>query len=217
MKKLKLITLLTIIMLSLYPAAKAMSQVAVSESSMVNLHTAQQIKKPNGPDGAMFIQRLEMLSTRYSENFQNCEPLHIDQYYDVFGLKITFKADINGWVNNKCEIKVTGNVISVGKDIREVFEVKAPDEKIAAIKPVVECNFTKEQLKIATEAIAASNAQNEAILIKMMRSPERAVSKKKQLAPAEKRFMTMLMSENVCAISNKDEVMKLLDEIINPK
>ena len=167
MKKLKLITLLTIIMLSLYPAAKAMSQVAVSESSMVNLHTAQQIKKPNGPDGAMFIQRLEMLSTRYSENFQNCEPLHIDQYYDVFGLKITFKADINGWVNNKCEIKVTGNVISVGKDIREVFEVKAPDEKIAAIKPVVECNFTKEQLKIATEAIAASNAQNEAILIKM--------------------------------------------------
>ena len=43
--------------------------------------------------GAMFIQRLEMLSTRYSENFQNCEPLHIDQYYDVFGLKITFKAD----------------------------------------------------------------------------------------------------------------------------
>ncbi len=66
--------------------------------------------------------------------FRSCESLHMNQSIDLFGLKISYQIDVNGWVDNKCSYYMTGNIGGIGKDIREVFNVKATDETIAAIK-----------------------------------------------------------------------------------
>ena len=184
---------------------------------MVNENTTEQIKKTGGPGGAMFFEKFDALSKRYNENFANCEQLHFDQYLDFFGLKIKIKFDINGWIDNKCEIKAFANVPAIGKDIRQVFEVKATDEQIAAIKPEVECHFTKDQLKIVIDAVVARSAQNEAALKKMMESPEKALETKRQMTPEEEKLVAMLMTENACKIPNKDELMKQFMDLTTPK
>lgn len=64
---------------------------------------------------------------------------------------------MNGWVDNKCSLEMTGKISGIGKDIRDVFEVKISDDAIAKIEPFVKCNFTKDQMNIIVDAIIARN------------------------------------------------------------
>lgn len=197
--------------------SSAISPVAINEPQMVNENVANQVKKTGGPAGVLYHEKFDMLTKRYNENLRNCVPLHFNQYIDIFGLKIYFNFDINGWVNNKCEIKISGNIKSVGKDIREVYEIKVSDEQLAQINPVVECNFTKDQLAIAVDALVSRNKQSEIALKKMMSAPEKAISLKKQYTPEEEKFFKTMMSENVCQLQNKDELMRKIEKIITPE
>ena len=214
MRILKAITTLSILLLTAGTISSAISPVAINEPQLVNGNTAQQVMQTGGPGGALFMEKFDKLGLRYNENFRNCVPLHFDQYVDIFGLKIKIKFDINGWINGKCEMKAFTNVMSLGKDIREVFDIKASDEQIAAFKPAVECHFTKDQLKIAVDAYVARSKQNETALSKLMESPEKAVSQKREITPEEAQLMAMLMTENVCVIPNKDLLKKQIDEIM---
>jgi len=124
--------------------------------------------------------------------------------------------DINGWNENKCEYRITGNIGGIGKDIREVFNVKISDEKIEKIKPVIECNFTKDQLNLIVDAIIARNARNAQQIRDMLANPEeKYVSSKSNqgLTKEEEKLLMMLMEGKACSIPNKDELMQQFTEM----
>ena len=56
------------------------------------------------------MRKIDDLTGRYMNNMRECQPLHLHQYIDLFGLKISYKIDVNGWVDNKCAYSLTGNV-----------------------------------------------------------------------------------------------------------
>lgn len=214
MRILKTITTLSVLLLTTGVIAGAISPVSVNEPQLVNENTAQQVLKTGGPGGALYMDKFDILGKKYTENFRNCVPLHYDQYMDIFGLKIKLKFDINGWIDSKCEVKAFVNVLGLGKDIREVFEIKASDEQLAAIKAAVECHLTKEQLNIAIDAFVARNAKNEAALSAMMESPEKAISKKREMTPEETRLAQMLFTENACTIPNKEVLKQQINDLM---
>lgn len=214
MKILKTITTLSILLLTAGTVSNAISPVSINEPSLVKENTTQQVMSSGLAGSAFIFEKLEALNNRYNADFANCEQLHFDQYIDLFGLKFKLKFDINGWIDGKCEMKGFANVMALGKDIREVFNINVSDEQIAAIKPAVECHFTKDQLKVAIDAYIARSKQNEAAISKMLESPEKAISQKREVTPEEAKLMAMLMTENVCTIPNKDTLKKQIDELM---
>ena len=136
---------------------------------------------------------------------------------DLFGLKISYQIDVNGWVDNKCSYYMTGNIGGIGKDIREVFNVKATDETIAAIKPKLKCNFTQSQLNTLVDGFLAAQERKMAEAAETSMSAEKSIAyKKTKLSPAEEKLVAMLVTENVCTVPNKDELMEQFNKLVSP-
>lgn len=193
----------------------AMQPVSVNEPQMVNEDTAVQARKNNEEMNKFSAEKLDLLGKRYRDDMYECVPFHFNQYIDFFGLKIAFNIDINGWVENKCEYKISAQVKSIGKDIREVYEIKATDEQIAKFDPKIECYFTKEQLRVLVDGLLSTSTDNKGALGKML-DPDKKLKTKQtpQFTPEEEKLATMIMTENVCSIPNKDELMKQFEELI---
>lgn len=215
MKNLKILAILTALIIGTQIAI-AIQPVSINEPQLVNENTAIQAQQSNDNLNKLSPEKFAVLGKRYRNNMYECVPFHFNQYIDFFGLKIAFNIDINGWVNNKCEYKISGQVKSIGKDIREVYDVKATDEQIARFQPRVECYFDKAQLAILVDGLFSTTKEQSAIG-KMLESPEKKLKNKtQQLTPEEEKLAAMIMTENVCSVPNKEDLMKQLEEFIKP-
>ena len=185
----------------------------------VNKNTVKQVQLEKSAAVSEAIEKVGMLTDRYYKNLRTCEPVHVHYSMDIFGLKFGFKIDINGWNNdNKCEYRMAVNLDSLGKDIREVYDVKVTDEQLEKIKPVLECNFTKEQLNLMVDAIVARNQLKEEQLKEMLANPnEKYVNNKKysKMTPEEEKLVAVLMTGNVCTVPNKEELMNQITEVMH--
>ena len=201
MNKMKLLVLATALIVGIPSIAGALQTNNVEVAKDVNQDTAIQVREV----GAAAVDSVTELMDRYMTNFRTCEPFHISQSIDIFGLKAFYQFDINGWVDNKCSYYMTGNIGGLGKDIRDVFKVTASDEDIAKIKPIVQCNFNQEQLDILVDGFVA--AQERKINEKVMPISDKSSGKKK-LSPAEEKMMEMLMGGQVCTVPNQEQLMQ---------
>ncbi|MBQ8460714.1 hypothetical protein IJ541_11530 [bacterium] len=216
MKKFNLAAILLFLGISLPISVSALQPINIDDQKAVNENAAIQLKNNGG--AIDYLTKLDILSQRYYADLRTCEPLHFNQYIDFFGFKLNFNFDINGWVNNKCEYKISGKITSLGKDIREVYNVKISDEQIAKIQPVVLCNFDKAQLDILTDALISRNQKNSEVFEKMVGSPEKKLNiTKNKLTPQEEKLLKMVTDGKTCTIPNKDELMQQFIDITNPE
>lgn len=217
MKKILSLLLVPVFCVTLGSAVYAMQTQNVSVQKAVNKNAVEDISSKSADNEKMAIDKINKLGERYLSNLRNCEQVHVNEYIDLFGLKLSFKLDINGWTDNKCSYKLTGNIGGIGKDIREVFEVKIADEAIAKIQPVIECNFSKDQLNILVDAIIARNEQNMTQISQMLENPEKKYdATKKKLTPEEEALIKMLAEGNACTIPNMQELMQQFTELMSP-
>ena len=109
MKKITNLILAVAVIMTLQNTTNAIQTKAVAEQTQINQNTAKQAKiMTDEVANSSFDKKFETLSEKYINNFRTCEPLHINQYWDVFGLKFGFKLDINGWNADKCSYNFTG-------------------------------------------------------------------------------------------------------------
>lgn len=209
MKIIKALATGLVCLLSIQAISTAISPVVTNEPKSVNENTTEQVLKTGGPAGALYTEKFDKLAKRYEKNLRECVPAHFKQYIDLFGLKININIDINGWKNNKCEYRAEANVPAIGDDIRESFGLTVTDEEFAQIKPVGECHFNQEQLNIAIDALV-SEPKNQG-------QSHKKLSKKRETTPEEAKFMQMIMTQQVCQFTNKDEVLKQFDELFGSK
>ena len=215
----KLTSLLLILAVTIITGTNAMATKAVKieEQKDINKTTAKTFKAGATSENMLFYNKFEMLSERYLNNFRECEPLHISQNIDFFGLKIGYKIDINGWTDNKCGYTLTGKISSLGKDIREVFDINIPDEDIAKFEPIVKCDFTKAQLNILVDAVVANyNKKTEMLVSQILKDPADKYNEKNQnkLTPEEEKFIAMLTKDNVCTIPNLNELIQQMSNTV---
>lgn len=221
MKKLKSLLIMSALLLSIPTVASAMQTKTIKEQQAVNKNSAQQMLEMTDKNEFLAIDKqIDVLSKRYIDNFRTCEPLHISESMDIFGLKISFQVDINGWVNNKCSYYMTGNINGLGKDIREVFNINqflVTDEQLAKFKPVIECNFSKDELNTMVDAFIARSEKNTTQISQMLEKPNKKYSDTVQkLTPEEEKLVQMIASGNVCKIPNASELMEQFSQIIMP-
>lgn len=220
MKNLKTLFIISALLVSIPAATNAMQTKAVKEQQAVNKNSAQQMQEMADKNEFSAIDKqIDILSKRYLDNFRTCEPLHMTESMDIFGLKISFQVDINGWVNNKCSYYMTGNIGGLGKDIREVFNISqsVTDEQIAKFKPVIECNFSKDELNTMVDAFVARNERNTEQIAQMLEKPNKKYSDALQkLTPEEEKLIQMITTGNVCKIPNSSELMEQFSQIIMP-
>ncbi len=221
MKKLKSLLIMSALLLSIPTVASAMQTKTIKEQQAVNKNSAQQMQEMADKNEFLAIDKqIDVLSKRYIDNFRTCEPLHISESMDIFGLKISFQVDINGWVNNKCSYYMTGNINGLGKDIREVFNINqflVTDEQLAKFKPVIECNFSKDELNTMVDAFIARSEKNTTQISQMLEKPNKKYSDTVQkLTPEEEKLVQMIASGNVCKIPNASELMEQFSQIIMP-
>lgn len=220
MKRLKSLLIISALLVSIPTATNAMQTKAVKEQQAVNKNSAQQMQKMSDKNELFTVdQKIDILSKKYLNNFRTCEPLHISESMDIFGLKISFQVDINGWVNNKCSYYMTGNIGGLGKDIREVFNINQSitDEQIAKFKPVIECNFSKTELNTMVDAFVARSERNTTQIAQMLEKPNKKYNDSIQkLTPEEEKFVQMITTGNVCKIPNSSELMEQFSQFIMP-
>lgn len=212
MKRLKSLLIISALLVSIPTVTNAMQTKAVKEQQAVNKNSAQQMQKMSDKNELFTVdQKIDILSKKYLNNFRTCEPLHITESLDFFGLKISIQVDINGWVNNKCSYYMTGNIGGLGKDIREVFNINqsVTDEQIEKFKPVIECNFSKAELNTMIDAFIARNERNTIQIAQMLEKPNKKYNDSIQkLTPEEEKFVQMITTGNVCKIPNSSELME---------
>lgn len=220
MKKLKSLLIISALLVSIPTIANAMQTKAIKEQQAVNKNSAQQMQEMTDKNELFTVdQKIDILSKKYLNNFRTCEPLHITESLDIFGLKISFQVDINGWVNNKCSYYMTGNIGGLGKDIREVFNINqsVTDEQIEKFKPVIECNFSKAELNTMIDAFIARNERNTIQIAQMLEKPNKKYNDSIQkLTPEEEKFVQMITTGNVCKIPNSSELMEQFSQFIMP-
>ncbi len=220
MKKLKSLLIISALLVSIPTATNAMQTKAVKEQQAVNKNSAQQMQEMTDKNELFTVdQKIDILSKKYLNNFRTCEPLHITESLDFFGLKISIQVDINGWVNNKCSYYMTGNIGGLGKDIREVFNINqsVTDEQIEKFKPVIECNFSKAELNTMIDAFIARNERNTIQIAQMLEKPNKKYNDSIQkLTPEEEKFVQMITTGNVCKIPNSTELMEQFSQFIMP-
>ncbi len=218
MKKVKVLVLLLSLLVSTQCVVNALQTNSIESVKNVNQNTASQVQKGVTPANPLdYLSKYNELMSRYSKNFRECEPLHMSQYIDIFGLKFSYKIDVNGWIDNKCSYYMTGNIGGIGKDIREVFNVKVSDDVISAIKPELKCDFTKEQLNVLVEGFIAAQERKMAETTQASLSAEKSIEHKKtKLSPAEEKLVAMFMTENVCSVPNKEELMEQFNKLTAP-
>lgn len=220
MKKLKSLLIISALLVSIPTIANAMQTKAIKEQQAVNKNSAQQMQEMTDKNELFTVdQKIDILSKKYLNNFRTCEPLHISESMDIFGLKISFQVDINGWVNNKCSYYMTGNIGGLGKDIREVFNINqsVTDEQIEKFKPVIECNFSKAELNTMIDAFIARNERNTIQIAQMLEKPNKKYNDSIQkLTPEEEKFVQMITTGNVCKIPNSSELMEQFSQFIMP-
>lgn len=220
MKKLKSLLIISALLVSIPTATNAMQTKAVKEQQAVNKNSARQMQEMTDKNELFTVdQKIDILSKKYLNNFRTCEPLHISESMDIFGLKISFQVDINGWVNNKCSYYMTGNIGGLGKDIREVFNINQSitDEQIAKFKPVIECNFSKDELNTMVDAFVARSERNTTQIAQMLEKPNKKYNDSIQkLTPEEEKFVQMITTGNVCKIPNSSELMEQFSQFIMP-
>lgn len=220
MKKIKSLLIISALLVSIPTATNAMQTKTVKEQQAVNKNSARQMQEMTDKNELFTVdQKIDILSKKYLNNFRTCEPLHISESMDIFGLKISFQVDINGWVNNKCSYYMTGNIGGLGKDIREVFNINqsVTDEQIAKFKPVIECNFSKDELNTVVDAFIARNERNTIQIAQMLEKPNKKYNDSIQkLTPEEEKFVQMITTGNVCKIPNSSELMEQFSQFIMP-
>lgn len=220
MKKIKSLLIISALLVSIPTIANAMQTKAIKEQQAVNKNSAQQMQEMTDKNELFTVdQKIDILSKKYLNNFRTCEPLHITESMDIFGLKISFQVDINGWVNNKCSYYMTGNIGGLGKDIREVFNINqsVTDEQIAKFKPVIECNFSKDELNTMIDAFIARNERNTIQIAQMLEKPNKKYNDSIQkLTPEEEKFVQMITTGNVCKIPNSSELMEQFSQFRMP-
>lgn len=220
MKKIKLLLIISALLVSIPTATNAMQTKAVKEQQAVNKNSARQMQEMTDKNELFTVdQKIDILSKKYLNNFRTCEPLHISESMDIFGLKISFQVDINGWVNNKCSYYMTGNIGGLGKDIREVFNINqsVTDEQIAKFKPVIECNFSKDELNTMVDALVARRERYTTQIAQMLEKPNKKYNDSIQkLTPEEEKLVQMITTGNVCKIPNSSELMEQFSQFIMP-
>ena len=220
MKKLKSLLIISALLVSIPTATNAMQTKAVKEQQAVNKNSARQMQEMTDKNELFTVdQKIDILSKKYLNNFRTCEPLHISESMDIFGLKISFQVDINGWVNNKCSYYMTGNIGGLGKDIREVFNINqsVTDEQIAQFKPVNECNFSKDELNTMVDALVARRERYTTQIAQMLEKPNKKYNDSIQkLTPEEEKLVQMITTGNVCKIPNSSELMEQFSQFIMP-
>ena len=215
MKKIKVLVLVLALMIGTQAVTSAIQTQNIEEQKIINQNAAEQLQAQGVFD---IVKKIDELTGRYVNNMRECQPLHVHQYLDLFGLKISYKIDVNGWVDNKCAYSMTGNVGGIGKDIREVFGIKVSDEAIAKIEPVINCNFSKEELNVLVDGFISMQQRKEEQLQKMLSSEEKyinALTRKKavtKLSPAEEKMIGVIAG-GACTIPNQEELMKNFTDV----
>ena len=190
MKKIKSLLIISALLVSIPTATNAMQTKTVKEQQAVNKNSARQMQEMTDKNELFTVdQKIDILSKKYLNNFRTCEPLHISESMDIFGLKISFQVDINGWVNNKCSYYMTGNIGGLGKDIREVFNIN--------------------QLNTMVDALVARRERYTTQIAQMLEKPNKKYNDSAQkLTPEEEKLVQMITTGNVCKIPNSAELME---------
>lgn len=210
MKKIQILGLVAALLIGTPCVTKAIQAQNIGEQKTLNQNAAQQIQSQGAFD---IMKKVDDLTGRYMNNMRECQPLHVHQYIDLFGLKISYKIDVNGWVDNKCAYSLTGNIGGLGNDIRDVFGIKISDEAIAKIEPVINCNFSKDELNVLIDGFVAMQARKESQIQKILSSGEVNVStlaNKKEFSKlsSEEEKMIAMLAGGACTIPNQEELMQ---------
>lgn len=211
MKKLATL-LLTLAFLAITSSvAMASTTLNIKEQKNINQKTAKVVKSNLEADDLAFYNKFEELSSRYINNFRDCQQLHVSQSIDLFGLKISYKIDVNGWQDNKCGYMITGKIGGIGKDIREIFDIKISDEDIAKFEPIIKCDFTKDQLNILVDAVIANYNKKANIMSELLQDPTEkysAITDKNKLTPEEEKLIKMIADGKACSIPNMNDLIQ---------
>lgn len=171
-------------------------------------------------DKSEVSDKLEPVQSKLTDDIikdlRTCKP-HDEKYdFDLFGLNLSFRINIKGWNNDKCEYHMSAKVNSLGEEFRKSFGITIDDKKVSKIEPKVECAFTKKQLNLLVDAVVEEDKRNVEQVNKLLNDPNAVydLPSSNELTPSEKKLMDMLSQGEVCTVVNMDELIQQFSELM---
>jgi hypothetical protein len=205
MNKLKVILAIFALLIGTVAIANVSPQTSLYDYNDLIQNTYDQMSTVNNITENR-MNKIDLLGKRYLDNFRNCEPIYLNQYINWFGLKIGVNIEAKGWVDNKCEYDIKAKLDGLGKDIKEIYNIKISDKQLSQIEPQIKCGFTKEQLNALVDYITTEekNVNNSKI---KKENPEK-------LTPEDKEFLSHFMDGNICTVVNMETLKPQILELM---
>lgn len=192
------------------------SSYAVENPEMTTFESLFYIKATHTvPSDSVQDLKLSITDPKYLPVFKSfissCRPFNENIEVDIFGFNFSFNVKNAGWIENNCSYTITAKVNSITDEMKTALKITAPTEEITSIVPEVKCNFDKEQLALFADVIAEKSSfltpKNDKLAVYRPAS--------KDISKLDEKFISMIKKDNVCKVTNMEEILELIEKFSN--
>ncbi len=139
---------------------------------------------------------------QFVQNMKTCKPYTESMTSDYMGMNISYKIQIKGWVNNKCQLDFDADIKGASSSFESLYGVNAQDATVVSFAPKITCEFTKQQLDYVGDSILQEEERNLGANNNMLKDPKNINVSLNNMNDSDQRLMEVVLGQNACKVVN---------------
>lgn len=183
-------------------------------SKVLGTVVTQRKVNPSSSEQTYNVQRgsVQKNSNNLERIIKTCRPYSEFMQTDYMGMKMQYKIEIAGWINNKCRLDFTAQTQGVDSSFNEMYGIDAGSANVVSFAPKIRCEFTKEQLEYVGDSILQEQERNNGSKNNMLKDPK-GISFSNFTSEDSKLF-DVLLNGNACTLQNSEDLNRMMQELL---
>ena len=143
----------------------------------------------------------------FEDNFSVCSPYKEEMTTEYMGMKMNYKIEIVGWVNDKCVLDFESKMLGTGATFQDIY---GEPVEVYGLAPKVRCAFTRSQIADVGDNILEEKTQNR----RMLKDPNKIeFPEVKDMSLSDIKLLKILLSDKACKVVNVNDFMQIFDSL----
>lgn len=139
-----------------------------------------------------------------------CTPYKEKLKTEYMGMNVQYTVEILGWINNKCILNFSMDILSPGSTFESTYGVSDDMVEVFGFAPKVRCEFSKQQLLYVGDSILEEKQKDR----KMLKNPEQIdLPDFRDLSFSDMRLLQVILNDRACKILNSDEIFNMFENL----
>lgn len=194
--------LISIILIGIFFISSKVFATVVTQRKINRSNTESNVQKTS-------VQKNEKI---LEKNVKTCKPYSEVMQTDYLGMKMLYKIEIAGWVNNKCRLNFTAQTQGLDSSFNELYGVDGGSANVVSFVPKIRCEFTKQQLEYVGDSILQEKERNSGAKNNMLKDPK-SINLSNYTSEDAKLF-DVLLNGNACVLQNSQDLDRMMQELL---